>query len=147
MKKEGDVQDSLPCPRVDSLSWFELGKQNAAVGVGLGCSPLPSAIAIWGDNITCDLFSSCAELHLELQMWGSCHGEQVWLREHPHTRGLTSSQAPDSGKSMSSGNGFKPKVELRLFTVTGTISFTSCESLCPSIPLHSATHLVFVATS
>lgn len=38
-------QDSLPCPRVDSWSWFELGKQNTAAGVGLGCCPLPSAIA------------------------------------------------------------------------------------------------------
>lgn len=48
-----------------------------------------------------------------------------------HTPGLTSSQAPDSGKTMSSGDGFKLKAELRLFMVKAP---SALQAVSPYVP-------------
>lgn len=66
-----------------ALSWFNLGKQETAAGVESGCSSLPAAVAMWGDEavvpVICSVPEWAAGLLMELQAWVSCHREQAWL--------------------------------------------------------------------
>ena len=63
--------------------WFDLGKQEAAAGVGSGCCSLASAVASRGDEMILPLICSgpavAAELFMEPRARASCPEEPAWL--------------------------------------------------------------------